>query len=101
MIHDEVNKACELLVQGIITSPQVDTNVADEIDRKKNILASDIKELLKESFVEMGDIMTEHFSIPANVTLSTDQNKLKYIDSNEQQLQEQHDDLLKRFMMVC
>lgn len=101
MIRDEVDKACGILVENITTNPQVDSNIATEIDRKKNILASDIKKLLKESFDEMGSIITEHFSIPPNVTLSTDQSKLKSIDASEKELQAQHDELLKRFMMVC
>lgn len=101
MIRDEVDKACGILVKNIITSPQVDSVIATEIDRKKNNLASDIKELLKESFDEIGSIITECFSIPSNVTLSTDQYKLRSIDVSEEELQKQHDELLKKFMMVC
>lgn len=100
MINEEVDKACGLLVSSIITSPDVDTNVAAEIDRKKNILANDIKNLLKESFGEIGNIMKENFSIPANVTLSTDQNQLKCMNTNEEQLQGHYDELLQRFMAV-
>lgn len=100
MIHDEVDKACEVLVESISTT-LIDSNVASEIDRKKNILASEIKDLFKESLEEMGNVMTECFSIPPNVTLSTDQYKLKCLDTSEEELQELHDEHLKKFMMVC
>lgn len=100
MIHDEVDKACAFLVESITTSPQVDGSVATEIDQKKNILATDIKNLLKEPLDEMGNIIKEHFTIPPNVTLSTDIIKWKSINASEETLQAQHDDLLKRFMMV-
>lgn len=100
MINEAVDNACELLVATITTTPEVYSNVATEIDRKKNILANDIKSLLKESFGEIGNIITENFSIPPNVTLSTDHYKLKCINTNEEQLQEHHDELLQRFMAV-
>ncbi len=100
MIHEEVDKACVLLVGSIATSPQVDDDIAAEIDRKKNVLAGNIKELLKDTLNEMGNVMTEYFSIPPNVTVSTDQMKLKSIDVNEQQLQKELDESLKQFKTV-
>lgn len=99
MIREEVVKACKILVSDI--SPQIDTDIATEIERKKNNLASDIEELFKESFDEMGSVMKEYFSIPPNVTLSGDQLKLKDIDADEKQLKEHYDDQLRRLMMVC
>lgn len=101
MIRDEVDKSCEILVQSIITNPEVDSKVAAEINRKKKILASELKDLFKESLDEMGNIMTDTFSIPANVTLSTDQLKLKSVDASEVELQEIFDEKMKRFKMVC
>lgn len=100
MINGEIDKACATLVGSITTTPQVDDNIAAEIDREMNNLASDIKEMLKGSVAEMGNIITEHFSIPPNVTLSTDQLKLKSIDVSEQQLQKSLNDRVKNFMMV-
>ncbi|KAG4066005.1 hypothetical protein HA402_001252 [Bradysia odoriphaga] len=100
MIHGEIDKACDLLVESITTIPQVDGNIAAEIDRKKNDLASDIKELLKDSLDEMGNIMTDHFSIPRNVTLSTDQLKLKSIDVDEERLEKELDERVKHFMRL-
>lgn len=104
MIHYEVDNACEKFVKCLATnettSPLIDNHVASEIERQKNVLASDIKGLFKESLEKMGNILTEHFSIPPNVTLSTDQAKLKYNDSSEEKLREQYDELFKKFMMV-
>lgn len=102
MVHGEVDKACASLVSSIVTSPEVEDAVAAEIDRKKNILANDIKELLKDSLDEMGNIMTEHFSIPPNVTLGTDdQFKLRCMNVSEQKLEAELNEHLAKFMMVC
>ncbi|KAJ6648631.1 hypothetical protein Bhyg_03862 [Pseudolycoriella hygida] len=100
MVNEEIDKACEVLVTNIIKNPQVESTVATEIREKRNNLSKEIKALLKDEMSQMDKIITEHFTIPPNVTLSTDQLKLKNNDVDEKQLQEQHDGLLKKFMAL-
>lgn len=100
MIQYEVDKGCEILVKNIATSPLLNNNIASEIEQKKNVLSREINELFKDSITKMGNIMSEHLSIPPNVTLSTDQKKLKNIDESEDELQHTHDEHLRTFMKV-
>lgn len=97
MVHDEINKACTSLLESVA---QADNNIVSDIDRHKHNLTNDIKELVKGRLDEMGNVIADCFSIPPNVTLSTDQMKLRSMNENELQLQKELDKCVEHFMMV-